>query len=1140
MYYWYYCLICNYIIIKMELNDDNNMKSSPLINHSSYYDNSNNDYFSLQNTFDSIFTSSSTKTQVKLFKQSFPSTMALLNALNVHIKTGLNTNNTSDIALRKASFHSFTQSTYTHHPYTYYLSLAFQDQLLIDLIEGAFVGWIVGCLKDGFSQGWIDSTAILISVCIVAFITALFNYQKQMKFEELLKEMSKKKVLVRRNGTLIPIEEQELLTGDILKIQTGDLINVTGVLLSGHVLCYDSISKRSRDISCDDISHSLISSGLSVDQGEGEMVVILTKSNKMNPTMEQNEIINSVVHDNDNTNNTNNNVSDINSNNAYQSTAVHSKSESQSDTNTNITSSINNSIRETHSDLDIQIHELSESIGQIGYVMGIVLGVIMLIKTLIYNYTINVPLLSLELLVVCVDAYIISEAFKVVALPEGLPMAGNISLAFSITKMIEDNVLINHLSKIPAIAKMNYLLINKSSVTTGAPKVKEALIHGEVFDEFKSSHIAVKILNDIVCNSTSKIVKFDKQFLPEGETVDNCLLNFLIRHCDDELAQHQFVTNEDTFSRRIITKLPFNPAYNHTLSIVENDKGTYTVYIKGFSEGLLKICKGYINANNQTEQLSGVITKVINDYVQKCYTVIILAQKEIATPEIKSDFYKDFIVTAVIGIGDDIQEDIEQSIKQCERSGIELKMLTRENIITSLKTCEKISLLNANDVKTTMETISAKEKVKQGGLSFKNLIISHSSVQLMSGMYGKDFVKCIGGYNKYELTNNSSSVPSSSFTFPNQQYVYNIKDINKFEDALNHIKLLANADNETKQIFLSGIKQLDPTKNSIGITFNSIYDNDDTSLALADITFSSNFTKGANSLSNENGDVILLNHSLSTIISSIAHARNIYDSIRKFIQFQLTVCLVTVIFCTLGNFYFVDTPLTPVQMLWMNIIMDSLGALALATDHPDTTQIMSYRPYDGKLFNSTMQMNILCQFLYQILTLFVLLIYGDKILGVPSDKTLRHHDWNDVNGYHISFVFNTFVFMQVFNLFNCRKVHPSEMNVFIGVTKNKMFMLVVFVVSTVQLLLVNFGGRIMRTQMLSLHLQLLSVVIAAFSLAIGFISRMLVEDVDTIRDEELGNKGKKILFYVEKHRKGRNMFMTKTRVKKTRDASRRK
>ena len=1116
----------------MELNDD--IKSSPLISPSARHD-SNNDYISLQNTFDSIFTSSSPKTRVKLFKQSFPSTTSLLNALNVHIKTGLNTHNVSDIALRKASFHSFTQSTYTHHPYTYYLRIAFQDQLLIDLIEGAFVGWIVGCLKDGFSQGWIDSTAILISVCIVAFITALFNFQKQMKFEELLKEMSKKKVLVRRNGTLIPIEEQELLTGDILKVQTGDLINVTGVLLAGHVLCYDTVSKRSRDISCDDFAHSLMSSGLSVDQGEGEMVVILTKPNKLNPTMEQNEILSKADDDS---------ASELNSV-AHQSTAAHSKSDSQTET-TNITSSINSSIRETHSELDVQIHELSESIGQIGYVMGIVLGVIMLVKTLIYNYTINVPLVSLELLVVCVDAYIISEAFKVVALPEGLPMAGNISLAFSITKMIEDNVLINHLSKIPAIAKMNYLLINKSSVTNGAPKVKEAFIHGEVFDEFKSSHIAVKVLNDIVCNSTSKIVKFDKQFLPEGETVDNCLLSFLIQHCDEELAQHQFVTDEETFSKRIITKLPFNPAYNHTLSIVENDKGTYTVYIKGFSEGLLKMCASYVNANEQRERLSGVFTQVIHDYIQKCYTVIILAQKEIETPEIKGDFYKDFVVTAVIGIGDDIQTDIQQSIRQCERSGIELKMLTRENIITSLKTCEKISLLNANDVKTTMETISAKEKVKQGGLSFRNLIISHSSVQLMSGMYGKDFLKCIGGYNKYELTNtnsgsgsgNGSSVPSSSFTFPNQQYAYNIKDINKFEDALNHIKLLANADCETKQIFLSGIRQLDPHRNSIGITFNSIYDNDDTSLGLADITFSSNFTKGANSLSNENGDVILLNHSLSTIISSIAHARNIYDSIRKFIQFQLTVCLVTVIFCTLGNFYFVDTPLTPVQMLWMNIIMDSLGALALATDHPDTAQIMSYRPYDGKLFNATMQMNILCQFLYQILTLFVLLIYGDKILGVPSDKTLRHHDWNDVNGYHISFVFNTFVFMQVFNLFNCRKVHPSEMNVFAGAARNKMFMLVVCVVSTVQLLLVNFGGRIMRTQMLSMHLQLMSIAIAALSLVVGFVSRVLVEDEDTIREEEIRSKGKKILFYVEKHRKGRNPFMTKTRVRKTRDASR--
>lgn len=1027
------------------------MSAEPLI--------SEHEYESMQKIFDDIFarkTDYQTKTR-KLY-QYFPGTSALLNNLNVHVKSGINTKDIKDIEARKKYFSQVKQSNYKKYSFYQFLKTAFKDELLLDLIEGSIIGLIIGIIKEGALHGWVDSFAVLSSVFIVASITALFNYQKQNKLGKLVQEVEKKILLVRRDSTLIPIDEKDLMTGDILKLQQGDSINVKGVFFSGHIIAISSITSKNVDINAEDKEHVLIDIPLRVDQGEGEMVVIVSNVDDKENTKDSDEE------------------------------------------------------EEEKGDLGEQIHTLSESIGQIGFIMGLLVGITMLVKTIIANYIAGVPWFDLELIVLVIDAYIIMEALKVVAIPEGLPMAGSISLAFSVTKMIKDNVVINHLEKVSEISKMNYLIINKSSVTDGDPKVKQAFIMNEKFEPFKNNN-SLLIKDDIVLNTTTKLVKFGGQYIPKGDLVDKALTSFLIDNNEGTIKVENLMKEENETEKKIKMRVPFNSAYNYILSVVEEQKNkTYTAYIKGYAETIIEMCDGSYDKYGNKKNIDGEINDIIKEYNDKSYTVLILAKKSVSSPELGDDFFHNFGITAIVAIGDDIQKDVESSIKRCKECGIHIKMVTRDNVLTSLKTCETIGLISSNDVKTSMTAIHNKEQIKRGDINIKKLFIANT-FSFQVGMEGPEFIKTIKGFNKIQITDITSKDESeSSSSNPPKAYEYTLKNPDQFAEVMNSTRLIADAETDVKAVVISGIKAINK-KNVVGVVFNTRVDLE----PLCDISFSSNFSKGANCLQREKCDVILLEHSFTTIVSSIAHARNIYDSIRKFIQFQLTVCLVTVTFTVLGNFYFIDTPLSPVQLLWINLIMDSLGAIALATDSPNEDEILKYRPYSGNLFNKTMICNIAGQFIFQILVLLIFLIYGDAILGVPSDKNFRHHMWNDINGYQVSFIFNMFVFMQVFNMLNCRKVHCREYNVFKGVCKNGIFILVFFLVIGIQLIFANFGGRAVRTHILSWKLQLFSIGIGALTLIVNLIGKSIIEDDETLNEDEVQRKkSKKINFIVNR------------------------
>jgi len=208
----------------------------------------------------------------------------------------------------------------------------------------------------------------------------------------------------------------------------------------------------------------------------------------------------------------------------------------------------------------------------------------------------------------------------------------------------------------------------------------------------------------------------------------------------------------------------------------------------------------------------------------------------------------------------------------------------------------------------------------------------------------------------------------------------------------------------------------------------------------------------------------------------------------------------------LGGVVLRESPFTAIQMLWVNLIMDTFASLALATE-PPSADLLKRKPYTRteSLVTPVMWRNILGQALYQIIVLIVLLFKGASIFGVPSG--INNEEWTEENGAHYTIVFNTFVFMQVVNFVNARKLKTSEVNVFEGFFNNPMFLAIEITIFVMQILFVELGGKAIRTAPLSAGQYLACFLIGAFSLVIGVIIKKIptsyFNNITILKEEEL-------------------------------------
>ncbi|XP_061339002.1 calcium-transporting ATPase 4, plasma membrane-type-like isoform X6 [Gastrolobium bilobum] len=242
----------------------------------------------------------------------------------------------------------------------------------------------------------------------------------------------------------------------------------------------------------------------------------------------------------------------------------------------------------------------------------------------------------------------------------------------------------------------------------------------------------------------------------------------------------------------------------------------------------------------------------------------------------------------------------------------------------------------------------------------------------------------------------------------------------------------------------------------------------------------------------EKADVVIMDDNFTTIINVAKWGRAVYINIQKFVQFQLTVNVVALIINFFSACITGSAPLTAVQLLWVNLIMDTLGALALATEPPNDGLLQ--RPPVGRgtsFITKPMWRNIIGQSIYQLIVLAILNFDGKRLLRISG---------SDATEVLNTLIFNSFVFCQVFNEINSRDI--EKINIFRGMFDSWIFLLIIFATVVFQVVIVEFLGAFASTVPLNWQMWLLSVLIGAVSMPIAAILKCIPVEKDTSKHHD--------------------------------------
>ncbi|XP_032697560.1 plasma membrane calcium-transporting ATPase 2 isoform X3 [Lontra canadensis] len=882
-----------------------------------------------------------------------------------------------------------------------------------------------GAEDEGEAEaGWIEGAAILLSVICVVLVTAFNDWSKEKQFRGLQSRIEQEqKFTVVRAGQVVQIPVAEIVVGDIAQVKYGDLLPADGLFIQGNDLKIDesSLTGESDQVRKSVDKDPMLLSGTHVMEGSGRMVVTAVGVNSQTGIIftllgaggeeEEKKDKKGKMQDG--------NVDASQSKAKQQDGAAAMemqplKSAEGGDADDKKKANMH---KKEKSVLQGKLTKLAVQIGKAGLVMSAITVIILVLYFTVDTFVVNkkpwLPECTPVYVQYFVKFFIIGVTVLVVAVPEGLPLAVTISLAYSVKKMMKDNNLVRHLDACETMGNATAICSDKTgTLTTNRMTVVQAYVGDVHYKEIPDpSSINTKTLellvNAIAINSayTTKILPPEKEgALPRqvGNKTECGLLGFVL-----DLKQDYEPVRIQMPEEKLYKVYTFNSVRKSMSTVIKLPDESFRMYSKGASEIVLKKCCKILNGAGEPRVFrprdrDEMVKKVIEPMACDGLRTICVAYRDFASsPEPdwdnENDILNDLTCICVVGIEDPVRPEVPEAIRKCQRAGITVRMVTGDNINTARAIAIKCGIIHP----------------------------------------GEDFLCLEGKEFNRRIRNEKGEIEQE-----------------RIDKIWPKLRVLARSSPTDKHTLVKGIIDSTHTEQRQVVAVTGDGTNDGPALKKADVGFAMGIA--GTDVAKEASDIILTDDNFSSIVKAVMWGRNVYDSISKFLQFQLTVNVVAVIVAFTGACITQDSPLKAVQMLWVNLIMDTFASLALATEPPTETLLLR-KPYgrNKPLISRTMMKNILGHAVYQLTLIFTLLFVGEKMFQIDSGRNAPLHS---PPSEHYTIIFNTFVMMQLFNEINARKIH-GERNVFDGIFRNPIFCTIVLGTFAIQIVIVQFGGK---------------------------------------------------------------------------------
>ena len=845
------------------------------------------------------------------------------------------------------------------------------EPMLLMLLFAAIITLAVNITRyfTGGEYNFLECAGIFAAIFLSVAITIVTEGKSAKAFEALSKINEDTLIKVLRGGEPQLIPQKDIVIGDILLIETGDKIVADGRLISGNDLSADESAltgeslpvKKDATFTCQENTPvaeraCMLYSGCFVSGGSGTMLV----------------------------------------------TGV------GNDTEFGQIAQELSSIEKTTTPLQEKLDRLGKGITILGSSAAAIVFLIQIIEFAM-NHTISLDTVS--------EAFITSIVLIVAAVPEGLPTIVAVSLALNIIKMSRENALVKKMIACETIGCVNIICSDKTgTLTENKMTVQKIYAGGRLLDPedlaFPAKTPAEASLQPeeartareadapaaVAAASDSPDPRIasapaDAPSAIDRETARALLRNYCINsnaditwedgswtfignptECALLAAAHKAGSDYQQLRKEadIVRIFPFS-SQNKDMSTIVNENGRLMLYTKGNPEKILSLC------SNVSAEETAHIQKLMENFQDKAGRLLAFAHKELAcfNGEKQQELEQDLHYDGFVAISDPLSPDVYDSIRDCRRAGIEVKMLTGDNIRTARAIAEELHML------------------KDG-----HLAVEASEIESMSD--------------------------------------------EELKKALPKISVIARS---TPLIKMRVVKVLKEEKNVVAVTGDGI--NDAPAIKNADVGIAMGIA--GTEVTKEASDMVLLDDSFSTIIKAVQWGRGIYENFKRFIQFQLTVnvsSVVVVIASILAGF---PAPFTALELLWINIIMDGPPALTLGLE-PIREDLLKHPPTkrNANIISRKMLIRIFANGIF--ISIVFMLQHFTNFLGATQAE-------------EATVLFTLFVLFQLFNAFNCRELDDTPM--FKNLLNNKLMLGVFLIVLVLQILITQVGTAVFETTPLS-------------------------------------------------------------------------